>query len=326
MEPIVTFTNAFTYLDDFVFFAAAGDEYENFAPFTRIFQYSNDPTPRWWHGDKNWRVSSFSHFFSCEEKLDCVVALSEEGNLSFYSDVLQNSELILGAGVYNESAGGWGYLSDLQQIGGHLYATGYAGQVYKRLGPDHWIHFDDGVLQQSGMQGGQYSVQVINGAHENAIYIAGCINAPYYPARASFWNGSTWQDLKLPDVAERITNLYIESESRIWMCGSNGTLLLGNASEGFKSLSTVDDNQLFLSICKFQNMLYLGSNMGLFVYDPNEQTNGIKKVVTGMTPELQDANIVDHVDKMLWSIGPKDIARFDGFKWERIHHPDNPQI
>ena len=41
---------------------------------------------------------------------------------------------------------------------------------------------------------------------------------------------------------------------------------------------------------------------------------------------VTDANIVDSYDKVLWSIGPKDIARFDGKKWERIHHPDNPRI
>lgn len=55
--------------------------------------------------------------------------------------------------------------------------------------------------------------------------------------------------------------------------------------------------------------------------------NGIEpKVVTDLHPDLQDANIVDSYDKVLWSIGPKDIARFDGKKWERIHHPDNPRI
>jgi hypothetical protein len=32
------------------------------------------------------------------------------------------------------------------------------------------------------------------------------------------------------------------------------------------------------------------------------------------------------VDGVLWSIGPKDIARFDGQAWVRIHDPDNPRI
>jgi hypothetical protein len=35
---------------------------------------------------------------------------------------------------------------------------------------------------------------------------------------------------------------------------------------------------------------------------------------------------VDAVDGVLWSIGPKDIARFDGQMWERIHNDDNLRI
>ena len=235
-------------------------------------------------------------------------------------------EKIPGAGVHSDDATGLGYVSDLQQIGEHLYAAGFRGQVYKRMAPDHWVHVDAGILQAPNLRPGQYSIQVINGPHENAIYVAGCTHDPGYPVRASFWNGQSWRDLELPEVTERITNLYIESESRVWMCGANGTLLLGNADDGFRSLSSVDDNQLFLSICRYDDCIYLGSNLGLFVYDPAQHALGIREVVTGLVPELQDANIVDSVDQVLWSIGPKDIARFDGQRWERIHHPDNPPI
>lgn len=110
------------------------------------------------------------------------------------------------------------------------------------------------------------------------------------------------------------------------MCGANGTLLLGNARDGFRNLSSVEDNQLFLSVCKLQEKIYLGSNLGWFVYDPASHAAGIRKLISDLSPDLQDANIVDSVDNILWSIGPKDIARFDGEHWERIHHPDNPPI
>jgi hypothetical protein len=43
-------------------------------------------------------------------------------------------------------------------------------------------------------------------------------------------------------------------------------------------------------------------------------------------PELQDAHVVDACDGVLWSIGEKDIARFDGKQWVRVDHPDNPPI
>ena len=110
------------------------------------------------------------------------------------------------------------------------------------------------------------------------------------------------------------------------MCGSNGTLLLGNADEGFKSLSTVEDNQLFTSVCKYRDLIFLASNVGLYFYDPSQHEQGINRVKTNLTPELQDANIVDSAGEVLWSIGPKDIARFDGKTWTRVDHPDNPPI
>lgn len=236
-------------------------------------------------------------------------------------------EKIPGAGVHSEDSKGWGYLADLQQIGEYLYASGYCGQVYKRFAANDWRHVDDGLLQAPDTPMEQSTaLSVINGPHENAIYTAGYQHSDGLPPKAFFWNGELWRELELPSVAERVTNLYIENEQRIWMCGSNGTLLLGNATDGFTSLSTVNDNQLFLSLCKFQEKIYLGSNLGLFVYDPDDHNKGIVEVVTGMTPELQDANIVDCAGDILWSIGPKDIARFDGTSWSRIHHPDNERI
>lgn len=326
MSTEITFTTGFVLLDDTIFLAGAGDALEDFARFTRVVEYSEKIPPYWWRHDQDWRASAICYFGPKQEELDDVVILSEEGHVRYLGDHPPLVEKIPGAGVFNEDAEGWGYLSDLQQIGEHLYATGYSGQVYKRLAANQWVHMDEGILQTPGLKSDHYSIQVINGAHENAIYVAGCRNEPYYPARASFWNGQVWRDLTLPEVTERITNIYVESESRIWMCGANGTLVLGNADDGFRSLSTVDDNQLFLSLCMFQEKIYLGSNMGLFQYDPANHAAGIGKVVTGLIPELQDANIVDSVDTILWSIGPKDIARFDGTKWERIHHPDNARI
>jgi hypothetical protein len=326
MSTEVTFTHAFSMLDDALIITAVGSDMESFARFTRVFQFDEQKPPHWWSHDENWRTSAITYFGSNHEPFDDTVILSEEGHVQYLGDHPRLVEKIQGAGVFNEDAEGWGYLSDLQQIGDHLYATGYSGQVYKRLAANQWVHMDEGILQTPGMKSDHYSIQVINGANENAIYVAGCRNEPYYPVRASFWNGKIWRDLTLPEVAERITNIYVESKSRIWMCGANGTLLLGNADDGFRSLSTVDDNQLFLSLCMFQEKIYLGSNIGLFQYDPANHVAGIGKVITGLMPELQDANIVDSVDTILWSIGPKDIARFDGIKWERIHHPDNASI
>lgn len=294
--------------------------------FTRIYSFDEQRKDIWTHHDVEKRIKAASVYLLPPEFEDFgFCTISDEGDVTLYCDSAPGTEKIPGAGLWSADSAGWGYMSALKQIGDHLYATGGAGQVYKRLGPNQWVHMDEGILQRPDVDQ-RLLPRAIDGPNESAIYLVGSISAPYLPPFVYFWNGKVWRRLDLPEVAERITHIHVESDDRIWMCGANGTLLLGNATDGFESLSTVDDNQLFLSVMLFKGKAYLGSNLGLFVYDPADHAAGILKVLTGMQPELQDANIVDAVDGVLWSIGPKDIARFDGKQWERIHHPDNPRI
>lgn len=326
MSAELTFTAAMAYTDKSAM-AGAGDALETFARFTRVVCYDTEHHQKWVRHDQDWRAVSLAYFGPQEENFDDIVVLSEEGDVRYIGDHDPLLEKIPGAGIIGNDAKGWGYLADIQQIGNSLYACGYKGQVYKRCGPNDWLHIDTGLLQDPKTpQEQRIALSVINGPNENAIYAAGYQHADWLPPKAFFFNGSHWREIELPEVAERVVNMYVESETRIWMCGSNGTLLLGNAEDGFQSLSNVDDNQLFTSVCKFQNKICLASNMGLFAYDPADPSAGIRRVITGLQPELQDANIVDCYDNVLWSIGAKDIARFDGAKWERIDHPDNPAI
>ncbi|MFI8616851.1 hypothetical protein ACIGHN_15220 [Acidovorax sp. NPDC077693] len=326
MKPIGTYRTGAAIASDCFCASVAMDEYDDFERYSRVVTYDEQDHETWIFHEEDRLICSVCIFRDTQDGSRYFANLSEDGEVQIMTENFLE-EKILGAGVNGEDSVGWGYLSDIQQIGDHLYACGYSGQVYKRWGPNDWVHMDSGLLQdpKTPMED-TIALSVINGPHENAIYAAGYQHAEWLPPKAYFFNGSQWRELELPAVAERIVNMYVESESRIWMCGSNGTLLLGNAQDGFKSLSTIDDNQLFTSVCKFKDKICLASNMGLFAYDPTNSDAGIRKVVTGLQPELQDANIVDSYDKVLWSIGPKDIARFDGNKWERIQDPDNPPI
>jgi hypothetical protein len=135
------------------------------------------------------------------------------------------------------------------------------------------------------------------------------------------FNGRTWSTIPLK-TDEHLQWVRCYGPNEIWACGFNGTVLVGNARQGFRDVSTVDDNQTWVCLTKYQDKIYLCEEDGLHVFDGKS----IKSVVTGLKPELQDAWRVDHADGVLWSIGVKDLARFDGTRWERIHHPDNPRI
>lgn len=328
MRTDVTFLTAIAYGRDRLRVAGSPDEDEPYTPYTVWYtHFADDKDEPWVHIVSRWWAVAVVKYVPNEAGVDwAIVGMSNEGHFHYTYDAGEINEKIPGAGVFSEGAGGWGYMSGLKQIGAHLYACGGAGQVYKRLQEQQWIHMDTGLLQDAGVSE-RLLLSAIDGANETAIYAVGSLSAMGYPPKAYFWNGLHWREIHLPKVAESINAIYIESELRIWLCGANGTLLLGNQRDGFKSLSTVHDNQLFYCICKYRDFIILGSNIGLYFYEPNNATVGIRRVVTGLVPELQGAsNVVDAVDGVLWSIGPKDIARFDGQRWERIHHPDNPRI
>jgi hypothetical protein len=256
--------------------------------------------------------------------------MSQEGNVILRrvgdgADDEKHLEKIPGAGLNWEDSVGYGYMTQLRQIGKHLYACGTSGQVYKHTGLHKWAHMDKGILGKPGDEV-FWIPNDINGSHESAIYLAGSISTTGLPPFLSFWNGKVWRKIALPEVAGYFTRIFVESESRIWLCGDNGTLLLGNADDGFKSLSSVEDNQLFTSITMFNGMVYLGSNLGPFVYDPNQPDDGIRPLKTPLNPPLKDVHSVDAKDGVLWMIGSKDLARFDGTDWQRIEIPANPKI
>ena len=326
IQPIVTFRTGVAGAKFVVCLSGAMDAFDSMEPYSRIYFLNERASNIWTFNEQDFVIPSVCVWrdpVTPERRI--FVGVSENGQV-VHMGPQQAVEQISDAGLYHDSSKGFGYLNDIQQIGDKLYACGYSGQVYKRRGDNDWVHMDQGILQQPGMNGGEYFAQAINGPNEHAIYLAGSVNLPGHPPRADFWNGYQWTRLSLPVSAGRITNIFVESEDRIWMCGAKGTLLLGNVIDGFLALNPLGARQLLTSVTKFQNRYYLGTNLGLFDFDPDQQNPVFRKVRTRLQPELADANIVQSVDDVLWSMGPKDIARFDGVMWERFHHPDNPSI
>ncbi|MET3140292.1 hypothetical protein AAKU61_004681, partial [Undibacterium sp. GrIS 1.2] len=322
MSADLEFTNAKALDKDSIYISGSLDSMPAYSQHTRLCILDFQANHLWSKHDVDWWNAGLEIFVENDDTEWQLLALSNEGSIEFIcSSRNPIVEKIPGAGVYSTDAKGWGYMRRLRQIGDHLYAVGGAGQVYKRLGANHWEHMDDGILQLPTVED-RLLLADINGATEDDIYICGGIPGAYgLEGRLYHWDGKQWSTLILP-TTERLTAIHVDDNKKIWICGTNGTLLFGNWINGFKDLSSIDDNQLFYSLTKFNDRIYLASNLGLYVYDGT----AIKEVRTGLVPELQDANVIDAADGVLWSIGSKDIARFDGTTWERIHHPDNPPI
>lgn len=303
------------------------DAFDPHEPYSRIY-FRNERAPNLWvYNQHDFVIPSVCLAYDpMNPGKRIFVAIGEDGQVVFLGPQ-QRQEQIADAGLRPPSGKGLGYVSCIRQIGERLYACGYSGQVYRRDDVDDWKHMDQGILQPPAMTDGEYAAQIIDGPDEQAIYLAGAENLRGYPPRADFWNGHEWRGLELPPSAGRITNMHIESDERVWLCGARGTLLLGNAAEGFVAVSPSESVGLISSVTRFRDLIYVGTNQGLYSLDPTQSAPLLEPVHTDLQPELTDANIVQGVDdEVLWSMGPKDIARFDGARWERFHHPDNPRI
>ncbi|MGN6806108.1 MAG: hypothetical protein ACTHJZ_09210, partial [Trinickia sp.] len=328
MATDVTFTVAKVIEDDWLLIAGSPDSDEPYTPFTRWFQYIEGDAEPWTSHETQWWARSATTYLppGVGKNGDwALVGMSHEGHVEFSFAETIVEEKIPGAGVFVPDATGWGYVSSIRQIGDFLFVCGAGGQVYKRLSSNNWQHMDDGLLQTLPIDQ-RLLLSDIGGPNEADIYVCGSYPGPAgMEGRLFHFDGSRWSGLPIPEVGY-LNRVLIESPDSIWACGHNGALLNGNARDGFRDVSSVEDNQLFYSMALFGGNLYLGSNLGLYSYKLNDPRAKIGEVVTGLTPPVSDAVTVDSVGSVLWSVGEKDIVRFDGSSWARIDHPDNVPI
>ncbi|MFE8645582.1 hypothetical protein ACFX58_10905 [Sphingomonas sp. NCPPB 2930] len=284
----------------------------------------------------------------------CVI--SEEGYVNIYGPGGEPDATyqIEDAGVWRKGAPGYGYLSRIRAIGRGLYVCGDARQVYRLVFPSNaadaeqllrrarFMALDQEIRQAptppmpDGRDEAAFDAWLdttdtcqfndIGGTSESDIYAVG--------DEAWHFDGTTWRQLALPNDGERLHVVHAIDARRVVLAGANGYVLVGNATEGFANLSSVDDNQTFTGAAWFDGRLWLAASTGLFALDP--ATRRIVPVATGLVPELQDAHLLEAKDGVLWSFGFKDLAYLDTraaagaegrpAAWARIHHPDNSRI
>lgn len=326
LDPIATFRTGCAGTLKVICLSGAMDAFDPFEPYSRAYIFNETGPNKWLFNQHDFLIAALCVWQNpATLQARCFAALGEDGEVAFLSPEIQREE-IADSGLRRANSAGYGYLAGLKQIGNRLYACGYAGQVYRRMAVNRWEHMDIGILQSPGIDDGAYMVRAIDGSDEQSIYIVGSESTKGHPGRADHWNGYEWRRLELPKGTGRLTTIHIESAARVWMVGADGTLLLGNNVDGFYNFGPLRETKLIFSIALFNGLGYLGTDLGLYKFDPNSPGKGFSKVRTGLDPVLQDANIVQAVDGVLWSMGSKDLARFDGSTWVRFHHPDNPSI
>ncbi len=323
MNDEVKLTGALIVRADRIYLASALAGIEPWSQHTRLYHFDAQTRQPWSFHDVGFWTTALEKFRLDPDGPWTLCALSERGEIELASCGKAVMETIADAGLYRPGSAGYGYLSNLREIDGHLHACGVAGQVYKRLGPDRWVHMDDGLLQPVEVED-CLLLNAIDGNAEDDLYVAGSLpGASGYEGCLFHWDGARWRRLDLPRVGG-LNVIFIENQRLIWVAGQKGALLVGNHRDGFNQRLRGGIPHLFLDLTIYRQAIYLGSNRGLFRY--NEERGRIDQVDTGLAPEPPYVSTVQDVDGVLWAIGPDTVARYDGETWTSLWPSRNSSI
>eukprot|EP00913_Durusdinium_trenchii_P010529 g9873.t1 len=145
------------------------------------------------------------------------------------------------------------------------------------------------------------------------------------------WNGDEWRVVATPRSGRyypepaTLSDIFIETEDRIWTVGNNGVILLGNAKQGFQDVSFKGNDENLRSITKFKDRMVIASDYALHWFDGH--------ILSPLKPVL-DPSINKNVPTPLKVQGVGDVLyyfdykhgvfTFDGHQWTEIVIP--PQL
>ena len=267
--------------------------------FSRVTFYKNATGAEWWHFDREWNVVSVCYFSHGD--LWGFQSLSLRGDIQFSTNLSTHQEKIADVETV-------GAATQIRQIGDRLYVCGMQGQVYRR-DEAGWVHIDQGILDRNILVDALH-LNTIDGTSERDIYVAG------FSGRILHFDGARWDELVSP------TNVHLErvhcvSPREVYFCGNKGTFL--KLSNGVFTDHSIQSDDHFWGLTSFEGKVYLATLKGLYVFDGK----AVRPVNTKLKPPIGGYRL-DARDGQLWSFGVDDLAWYDGKRWSRLKHPDNP--
>jgi hypothetical protein len=202
-----------------------------------------------------------------------------------------------------------GTMLQIRDWNGVQFACGMNGQVYRRKG-GVWSPFDDGLYSA---ERSVYSEQLrdIGGVPGRRLVTVGTFGSVHE-------HDGGWRRREVPTNAN-LEQVGADPEGRLWIAGARGTLVRSDGAASWDVLDSGTDAS-FWGMSTFRGELFLSSLEGLWAVD--RETGLVAPVDPGFgwpfTTYRLRASETD-----LWSIGPDDIARFDGTGWRRIAVPSN---
>jgi hypothetical protein len=206
-------------------------------------------------------------------------------------------------GEGKEAAGRVGFLRGARSIEGRAYAVGMCRQVYRYLDEGLWQRIDQGCRRPSD-DPSIVGFESIDGFAEDDLYAVGL--------RGEIWHGdgADWTRIDSP-TNMILTQVCCAGDGLVYACGQNGTLLRGRAGrwEVIEHQVRGDD---FWGLAWFRSHLFVASLYYVAVFDGQD----LKLVTSDGSPS--SAYHLSSTPDRLWSIGPREVAIFDGSTWDEF--------
>lgn len=251
----------------------------------------------------------------------CTLALMA-GCVEIYwkGGVKSGTEFLPGA----KEMGGLLHLKQIRQIGDDLYVVGSQGQVYRRH-QNGWVAFNQGLevpdlnaLLARGIPTsealdktmGVLDLESIDGTSPTDLYAVGSRGGVY------FRGADRWTQInKITNV--NLHRVRVLDSNTVYVVGDRGTVLKGNARQGFSVIETNIGDDLW-GLEWFNGHLYVGGkSKGLFRYDGQ----ALQKVTP--LPDFECHTLHAYAGQLL-ALGSKHVYLTDDAKiWKFLQNPDN---
>lgn len=332
----ISFGHGCAVSDDIFCVAAFLDHLNPEYAYTRIYILNLSASTPWMHHDIPGRtIVSIAFRPASHAYPRACYALSDDGLVQIFNStqVVEESILTVGkAAIRNDGL----MFSAIKRIGSTEYVCGNLGRIYQR-GEDGWkqvaepisnMAFQDvqSVIERIGISDADDMSALMTGIGRvvNFEHIAGVSEKDLYACANNgmifHWDGESWQSLNSP-TRQHLHHIHCTSPDEVYMCGHNGTLLVGNAKAGFHPIVLGKNGLNFWTTYKFGDIAYVGTTSGLFQVEKHT----LQPVDLGLNTSLSDFTVqaLDATERVLWVVTDKFLLRLENGMWEKIDHPDN---
>lgn len=199
----------------------------------------------------------------------------------------------------------YGKLLRIRAVADVVFACGMSGQLLSNAGGS-WHDIAGSVLGGDGLD-----FEDIDGSDSGDVYAVGVGGNIFH------YDGRQWSQLESP-TNRPLSNVRCRSRNEVFICGNDGTLLCGNARDGWRDLSHPSIPSNFWGMAIVGELVYLAYSAGVLAYGPS----GFVPVEGGL-PQASDFHRLDAADGLLWSIGIHHICFLHDGAWTEVVCPMN---